>query len=91
MSNDPQYNNIPLLVTFLKSYKRAYLGLDEQGDAVATANEDSADEELVPATFREKFRRVFEDYFKTAGKALVKGQTVSWRKYGSIDHRHQPH
>lgn len=75
MSNDPQYNNIPLLVTFLKSYKRAYLGLDEQGDTAAAAKEDSAEEELVPAAFREKFRKAFEDYFKTAGKALVKGQT----------------
>lgn len=77
MSNDPQYNNIPLLVTFLKSYKRAYLGLDEQGDTAAAVKEGSPEEELVPTAFREKFRKAFEDYFVTAGKALVKGQTVS--------------
>jgi hypothetical protein len=77
MSEDPLYSNIPLLITFLKSYKRAYLGLDEQGETVAVAKAESEDEELVPLPFRERFRNVFQDYFKTAGKALVKGQTVS--------------
>lgn len=72
MTNDPQYNNIPLLVTFLKSYKRAYLGPDE---GIAEGEAAEADE-LVPAVLREKFRASFEGYFKTASKALVKGHTV---------------
>jgi hypothetical protein len=76
MIDDPLYSNIPLLVTFLKSYKRAYLGLDEQGDSASAAKAESEAEELVPLLFRENFRKSFQDYFKTAGKALVKGQTV---------------
>jgi len=76
MTDDPLYSNIPLLITFLKSYKRAYLGLDEQGDSASAIKADSEAEELVPLHFRENFRKSFQDYFKIAGKALVKGQTV---------------
>jgi hypothetical protein len=81
MSNDPQYSNIPLLVTFLKSYKRAYLGMDEQEDSQSTPS----GQELVSADYREKFRTAFETYYKTAGKALVKGYTVSSTPY-AISH-----
>ncbi|KAJ9104356.1 hypothetical protein QFC19_003998 [Naganishia cerealis] len=72
MSNDPTYSNIPLLVTFLKTYKRAYLGDDAVTD-IAEASEST--QELVPVTLQAKFRELFHAYFNTASKALVKGQT----------------
>lgn len=75
MSGDPTYSNIPLLITFLKSYKRAYLGDAAMPDAAAANG--GAPHELVPPELQAKFRQLFETYFSTAGKALVKGQTVS--------------
>jgi regulator of nonsense transcripts 2 len=74
MSGDPTYSNIPLLITFLKSYKRAYLG-DTASPDLATAN--GSHRELVSPDLQSKFRQLFEAYFATASKALVKGQTVS--------------
>lgn len=74
MSGDPTYSNIPLLITFLKSYKRAYLG-DAALPDLAAAN--GSHHELVPPELQNKFRQLFETYFSTASKALVKGQTVS--------------
>jgi hypothetical protein len=74
MSGDPTYSNIPLLITFLKSYKRAYLGDTARPD-LATAN--GSHKELVSPDLQSKFRQLFEAYFSTASKALVKGQTVS--------------
>ncbi|KAJ9123167.1 hypothetical protein QFC22_001360 [Naganishia vaughanmartiniae] len=68
MSNDPTYSNIPLLVTFLKTYKRAYLGDDNDVGGGGM-------EELVPPALQSKFRESFEAYFAVASKALVKGQT----------------
>lgn len=76
MSGDPTYSNIPLLITFLKSYKRAYLG-DTATPDLATAN--GMHRELVSPDLQGKFRQLFEAYFSTASKALVKGQTVSRR------------
>lgn len=76
MSGDPTYSNIPLLVTFLKSYKRAYLG-DAATSDVAASN--GTQQELVSPDFQSKFRQLFESYFNTASKALIKGQTVSRR------------
>jgi hypothetical protein len=73
MSNDPQYSNIPLLTTFLKSFQRPYLGAESLSLEMAMTNEE---DELVPASYREKFRKVFTDYFKAASKVLVKGHTV---------------
>lgn len=84
MSGDPTYSNIPLLITFLKSYKRAYLG-DAALPDLAVAN--GTHHELVPPELQSKFRQLFETYFSTASKALVKGQTVcmtSGRKAGGV-------
>lgn len=72
MTNDPQYNNIPLLVTFLKSYKTVYLGAAATG--VDMQDEGEVDEELVAAEYTAQFRSAFETYYKTCSKALYKGQ-----------------
>lgn len=58
MDNDPQYNNVPLLITFLKSYQRAYLG---PGD------------ELVSSNTQSEFTSAFHAFFERASKALTKG------------------
>jgi regulator of nonsense transcripts 2 len=77
MSNDPQFSNIPLVSTFLKHFQRAYLGPSPLSQSQEIASTDADEEnELVPATYRERFRKTFEDYFKNAGKVLVKGHTV---------------
>lgn len=83
MSNDPTYSNIPLLITFLKTHKRAYLGDDVSGSSdltetngAAGASAEVGKEELVPAALQVKFRELFQAYFSTASRALVKGQTV---------------
>lgn len=74
MTNDPQFSNMPLLTSFLKTFGRAYLG----------PKPDKADEqlpegveELVPPEMQKKMRELFTNYFNSASKALVKGQTVS--------------
>jgi hypothetical protein len=77
MSNDPTYSNIPLLVTFLKTYKRAYLGDSEAETDDAAVTVDKG--ELVPPALQAKFRELFNAYFGTASRALVKGQTVRFR------------
>lgn len=58
MDNDPQYNNVPLLITFLKSHERAYLG---PGD------------ELVSSDIQSEFTAAFHAFFDRASKALTKG------------------
>ncbi|EJT53100.1 hypothetical protein A1Q1_00107 [Trichosporon asahii var. asahii CBS 2479] len=72
MTNDPQFSNMPLLTSFLKTFGRAYLG----------PKPDKADEqlpegveELVPPEMQKKMRELFTNYFNSASKALVKGQT----------------
>jgi hypothetical protein len=85
MSGDPTYSNIPLLITFLKSYKRAYLG-DSALPELAAAN--GSHHELVPPEMQNKFRQLFEAYFSTASKALVKGQTVSCYTQGRTGEVH---
>ncbi|GHJ86192.1 hypothetical protein NliqN6_2594 [Naganishia liquefaciens] len=72
MAGDPTYSNIPLLVTFLKSYRRAYLGDPATSHEAETNGSHS---ELVSLDLQSKFRHLFETYFNTASKALVKGQT----------------
>lgn len=70
MTNDPQYNNIPLLITFLKSYKRPYLGPSlAEGPIVGSSDE------LVPVDVQSDFTKLFEAYFDKASKALVKGHS----------------
>lgn len=71
MTNDPQFSNMPLLTSFLKTFGRAYLGpkADEQLPEGV--------EELVPPEMQKKMRELFTNYFNSASKALVKGQTVS--------------
>ncbi|KAJ9107589.1 hypothetical protein QFC21_001048 [Naganishia friedmannii] len=78
MSNDPTFSNIPLLITFLKTYKRTYLGGDEGTTTTTTASDQIAAaeaQELVPPSLQGKFRELFVAYFGVASKALVKGQT----------------
>ncbi|TXT09089.1 hypothetical protein VHUM_02563 [Vanrija humicola] len=73
MSNDPQYSNMPLLATFLKSYNRAYLGPQTSEGAEAEALPDGI-EELMPAEVQKSMSALFTSYFQTASKTLVKGQ-----------------
>lgn len=76
MSNDPQYSNMPLLATFLKSYNRAYLGPQPPADGSATEALPAGVEELMPAEVQKSMRALFTTYFQTASKTLVKGQMV---------------
>jgi regulator of nonsense transcripts 2 len=73
MSNDPQYNNLPLPTTFLRSFGRTYLG------PAPNTQEALADgvEELVPTEIQAKMRQLFVGYFEGASKTLIKGQHVS--------------
>ncbi|WVQ93013.1 hypothetical protein IAU59_000076 [Kwoniella sp. CBS 9459] len=83
MTGDPSYNNLPLLSTFLKYYGRAYLGPNPATSSkhVATNGATSDKEELpaevtelVPPEIQKKMRELFENYFNSASKTLVKGQ-----------------
>ncbi|WVF65338.1 hypothetical protein IAT40_000064 [Kwoniella sp. CBS 6097] len=83
MTGDPIYNNLPLLTTFLKYYGRAYLGPNPVAQTKdAGANEAATEKEslpadvteLVPPEIQKKMRELFENYFNSASKTLVKGQ-----------------
>ncbi|KAL1407550.1 mRNA decay protein [Vanrija albida] len=74
MSNDPQYSNMPLLATFLKSYNRAYLGPQPPADGAAVETLPNGVEELMPPEVQKSMRALFTTYFQTASKTLVKGQ-----------------
>ncbi|KAK8844121.1 hypothetical protein IAR55_006915 [Kwoniella newhampshirensis] len=83
MTGDPQYTNLPLLSTFLKHFGRAYLGSRPASESEATSGEANVREkdeltadviELVPAEVQKKMRELFEGYFNTASKTLIKGQ-----------------
>jgi hypothetical protein len=77
MTNDPQYNNMPLVAAFLKAFTRAYLGPQtKEGDAPETLPDDL--QELIPVEVQKKMRELFVSYFEGASKTLVKGQTVSF-------------
>lgn len=90
MSGDPQFNNIPLVASFLKYFNRAYLGSDqlakdsetkEPSGTPAMEAEESEQlpagmAELVPVEVQRKMRELFVGYFQNAGKTLVKGQIV---------------
>lgn len=75
MTNDPQFSNMPLLTSFLKTFSRSYLGA--KGDAEDEQLPEGV-EELVPADMQKKMRELFNNYFNSASKALVKGQIVSY-------------
>ncbi|ODN80903.1 hypothetical protein L202_03029 [Cryptococcus amylolentus CBS 6039] len=84
MTNDPQFNNLPLLSTFLKYFGRAYLGSKHNNESIngsdATAEEQTKEElpegvtELVPVEVQKKMRELFAGYFNTTSRTLVKGQ-----------------
>ncbi|WVQ81313.1 hypothetical protein IAT38_003436 [Cryptococcus sp. DSM 104549] len=85
MTNDPQYSNLPLLSTFLKYFGRAYLGPNptpagKEANGQAADSDTKRDElpegvnELVPVDVQKKMRELFDNYFSTASKTLVKGQ-----------------
>lgn len=90
MSGDPQFNNIPLVASFLKYFNRAYLGpaqlakdskAEQPSGTPAMETEESeqlpADmTELVPVEIQGKMRELVVGYFQNAGKTLVKGQIV---------------
>ncbi len=83
MTGDPQFSNMPLVVAFLKSFGRVYLGPLSQSEkdvTVTTSLEEPLPEgvtELVTIAQQQKFREMFVSYFETASKTLVKGQLVS--------------
>lgn len=80
MAGDPQYTNMPLIATFLKSFSRAYLGSQSsEADANGAASDELPEgvDELIPVDVQKKLREMFVSYFDTAGKTLVKGQLVS--------------
>ncbi|WVW79596.1 hypothetical protein I302_101565 [Kwoniella bestiolae CBS 10118] len=82
MTGDTQYTNLPLLTTFLKYFVRAYLGPTPIPIKNGQSNGDSAEKEqlledvteLIPVEVQKKMRELFENYFNTASKTLVKGQ-----------------
>nr|XP_031861440.1 uncharacterized protein CI109_003044 [Kwoniella shandongensis]KAA5528512.1 hypothetical protein CI109_003044 [Kwoniella shandongensis] len=76
MTGDPQYTNLPLLSTFLKYFGRAYLGRAPSAEGNATEKDDLPGDvvDLVPAEVQKKMRELFEGYFNSASKTLVKGQ-----------------
>ncbi|RSH95137.1 hypothetical protein EHS25_000223 [Saitozyma podzolica] len=88
MSGDPQFNNIPLVASFLKYFNRAYLGpaqlakdskAEQPSGTPAVETEESeqlpADmTEMVPVEIQWKMRELVVGYFQNAGKTLVKGQ-----------------
>jgi hypothetical protein len=90
MSGDPQFNNIPLVASFLKYFNRAYLGpaqlakdskAEQPSGTPAVETEESeqlpADmTEMVPVEIQGKMRELVVGYFQNAGKTLVKGQIV---------------
>lgn len=80
MTGDPQYLNMPLIITFLKSYGRVYLGAKPASREVSDGEGEALPEgvsELVPAASQKAFRDSFVAYFNGASKTLVKGQVVS--------------
>ena len=84
MSGDPQFANLPLMITFLKNYARAFLGpLPVKDDPNAAAEDGNRAtlpagvDELIPAELQEGFRSLFNSYFDTASKTLAKGHMVS--------------
>ncbi|OCF78858.1 hypothetical protein I204_00802 [Kwoniella mangroviensis CBS 8886] len=82
MTGDTQYTNLPLLTTFLKYFVRAYLGpipsssktTQINGDATETVPLPEGVTELIPVEVQKKMRDLFENYFNSASKTLVKGQ-----------------
>lgn len=86
MTDDPQYTNIPLLATFLKHFKCAFLGpepaksLTEGVEVVSPPVEDTklptGMQELVPEKIQQELKKMFDKYFDSASKTLVKGQVV---------------
>jgi regulator of nonsense transcripts 2 len=89
MTSDPQFANIPLLSTFLKSFNRAYLGppsshKKERANGISGSGAEAEDtgtlpedvKELVPPEVQGKMRELFVGYFNNASKTLVKGQIV---------------
>ncbi|WWC72867.1 uncharacterized protein I206_106831 [Kwoniella pini CBS 10737] len=82
MTNDPQFTNLPLISTFLKYFVRAYLGPNigavQNGQANGHIHEEEKlpqdVTELIPVEVQKKMRDLFENYFNSASKTLVKGQ-----------------
>ncbi|WVQ63661.1 uncharacterized protein L199_001814 [Kwoniella botswanensis] len=82
MIGDTQYTNLPLLTTFLKYFVRAYLGPNPSSTKDGSANGDAIQKEelpegvteLIPVEVQKKMRELFENYFNSASKTLVKGQ-----------------
>nr|XP_018259411.1 uncharacterized protein I303_08339 [Kwoniella dejecticola CBS 10117]OBR81569.1 hypothetical protein I303_08339 [Kwoniella dejecticola CBS 10117] len=82
MTGDPQFTNLPLISTFLKYFARPYLGPNttsaQNGESDTNGSEkDSLPQgitELIPIEVQKKMRELFENYFSSASKTLVKGQ-----------------
>ncbi|EJU04317.1 ARM repeat-containing protein [Dacryopinax primogenitus] len=76
LSHDPSLSSLPLLITFVKSFARPYLGTNA-GEAAAEPTpseaqvEDHEQGELVERETREKLRRMTENYYDTVSKKLV--------------------
>ncbi|WRT69288.1 uncharacterized protein IL334_006272 [Kwoniella shivajii] len=77
MTGDTQYTNLPLISTFLKYFARAYLGPNpssaKNGQVNGNQSDESVDELILPEV-QKKMRDLFDSYFNSASKTLVKGQ-----------------
>ncbi|KZO98973.1 ARM repeat-containing protein [Calocera viscosa TUFC12733] len=76
LSHDPSLSSLPLLISFIKSFARPYLGVHageaapEPTPSEAQAQEDEQDE-LIERETRDKLRRMTENYYDTVSKKLV--------------------
>ncbi len=90
MSDDPQFTNLPLIATFLKSFNHAYLGpqanepLAQDGARANGVGDVSGDSpsppegmvQLLPMETQKAMREMMIGYFNSTSKTLVKGQIV---------------
>lgn len=86
MTDDPQFANLPLVASFIKTLGRVYLGPQviipaQNGDQVIgsadnlAASTESLDE-LIPVDTQRGMKEMLVGYFSSASKTLVKGQIV---------------
>ncbi|KZT57798.1 ARM repeat-containing protein [Calocera cornea HHB12733] len=76
LSHDPSLSSLPLLISFIKSFARPYLGVHageaapEPTPSEAQAQENEQDE-LIERETRDKLRRMTENFYDQVSKKLV--------------------